>query len=76
MNINKENIYSQGTVYTSSFLNKPLHEHLAPTPIIILTTLFWSKNTLFALFEYPQKMIVYLIKEWKYEKDRLISLHP
>ena len=45
-----------------------LQEHLEFTPSIILITLFWSKNTIFALVEFQQKIISYLIIEWKYAK--------
>jgi amino acid permease len=46
-------MYKHETDNISSFLNKPLHEHPGPTPIIIIiiiiitttTTLFWSKKT-------------------------------
>jgi hypothetical protein len=68
MNINKENEYSQGMDNISSFFKNPLQEHLESISIIIITTLFWSKNTLFALFEFPQKIIPYFINEWKYAK--------
>ena len=51
-NIGKENTYSQGTDSISSFLNNHLQEHLASTPIIILKTLFWSKNTLIGMVEF------------------------
>ena len=45
-NIIKGSIYKHGTVNVSSFLNKPLHEHLGLTPIIIniIIILFWSKK--------------------------------
>jgi hypothetical protein len=32
----KGSIYKHGTDNISSFLNKPLQEHLGPTPIIII----------------------------------------
>jgi hypothetical protein len=51
MSINKENTYSEGTGDISSFLNNPLQEHLESTPITVFITLFWSKNTVFALVE-------------------------
>jgi len=69
MNINKENAYSQGMDNISSLFNNPLHEYLESTSIIILTTLFWSKNALFALVEFPQKIIPYFFNEWKYAKQ-------
>ena len=52
--INKESTYSQGTGNISSFVNKPLQKHIVPTSTII--TLFWNKNTLFALVEFSQKI--------------------
>jgi hypothetical protein len=65
-NIIRVNMYKQGARSISSSLNKPLQEHLDPTPIIILITLFWNKNTLLALLEFPQKTVPYFISEWKY----------
>jgi len=39
----------------SSFFNKPLHEHLGPTPIIIIPILFEVHNTLPILVKFFQK---------------------
>jgi len=49
----------------SSFLNKPLHKFVHLTPTIVLITLFWDKNTLPVLVEFPPKITPYLIIEWK-----------
>ena len=74
-NINKENTYSQGMDNTSNFLNCPSQEHLESTPFIIIIPLFRGKNTVFALVEFPQKITLYLINEWKVCKiGRLISI--
>ena len=43
----------------SSFVNKLLQEYFEITGIIILITLFWSRNTSVTLLEFPKKIISY-----------------
>jgi len=58
-----ENTYTHGTGRISSFFNEALQERLEPTPIFVPIMLFWSRNTLGILLEFPQKIIPYLISE-------------
>ena len=36
-------------------------------PSLFLSSFFWSRSNLGVLLEVPQKIIPYLISEWKYE---------
>jgi hypothetical protein len=49
----------------SQLVNRFLHEVLDFTPAIMLTVLFCKANILLLLGELPQKIIPYLIMEWK-----------
>ena len=62
MNI-KERIYKHETGNISRFSNKPSHEPLDPSPIIILIILFWNIKTLPVSVKVPQTIIPYLNSE-------------
>jgi hypothetical protein len=54
---------SHDTGSMCSFCNIPLPEHLSPTPISILSTLFCSKNTFFIMTELPPPKICHILLE-------------
>ena len=47
---------------------KGRHESLLPELVIILIMRFWILNMDFEWFEFPQKVIPYVNREWTYEK--------
>jgi hypothetical protein len=55
-------IYKHGTGNISRFLNKPLHEHVVPTPLILIV-LLWSKKTLPILVKVHPKIVPCFINE-------------
>jgi len=56
----------------SRFLNRFLHELLAPTSDIILIIIFCIVHTQHILDEFREKIIPYFITEWKYAKYTIL----
>jgi hypothetical protein len=63
LNILSANLYSHGTGKISNLLNRPLHEFLGLTPVMILIIFFCSVNIFLLLHELPQKTIPSLQSE-------------
>jgi hypothetical protein len=60
-----ENMYAHGRGDIYNFLNRLSHEFLGLTPDMILTVFFCNINIYLLLDKFPQKIIPYLITEWK-----------
>jgi hypothetical protein len=52
---------------------KGRHESLLPELVIILITRFWILNMDFEWFEFPQKVIAYVNREWTYDKYIIVK---
>jgi hypothetical protein len=61
----KENIYCDKMGKIFNTLKSSLQESPIPTPILILITHFYNLKTLLLCVEFLQKIIPYVITEWK-----------
>jgi len=66
-NWRRKKIYREGNGRILRLVNSFLHESLLLRPVIILIILYRNLKTLILGDEWPQKIMLYDIIEWKWE---------